>query len=246
MEIVATPALVLIAILVGVSIVSFKLAERGKMDLAWWLFLLFSLPILSSLILLYVYEWPETATQEGVSMVIADKIGELLVMSLVSSGGLLFAKNRPLGMLTLLILISNSSYFFGVSMVPRSGSENISIFLASIVITATFFTIRRINFEKVIGQRREVKAASIMDGQSTYRQFQTEEKLRRGASVDTQVMAAYAAIGAGLSCLIILVFSVVGGEQRAFFAILNNPDNLVIPAVLGAAMGFGYAVVRKK
>lgn len=241
-----TTALFLITAFVLLSFLCIKIADKKKETFAWWLFLTLSLPIMSSLLILFIADWPETASSVGVSMFIADKFGVLLVAALLGSIGLLYSKDRPLGMLISIVVISNVNYITATSTFPLDATDNISIFFGSVIIVAIFvFVERNISFGSSSKNTPET-AATNDAGASISLIYKDKTVSYKETNNGIKAIIAYSLIGAGISSFIILVFSVFGGEQRAFFVILSNPTHLTLPALLGAAMGFGYAVIKGK
>lgn len=243
---VMTTALFLIAAFVILTFLCIKIADRKKETFAWWLFLTLSLPIMSCFLILFIADWPETASSLGVSMFIADKFGVLLVASLLGSIGLLYSKDRPLGMLISIIVISNVNYITATKTFPLDATDNISIFFGSIIIVAIFFFVERnISFGNSSKNPPETETSNDAGTNTSSIYIEKAEPYKGGAN-GIKTIIAYSLIGAGISSFIILVFSVFGGEQRAFFVILSNPTHLTLPALLGAAMGFGYAMIKAK
>jgi len=179
-------------------------------------------------------------------MFIADKFGVLLAAALLGSIGLFYSKNRPLGMLVAIIAISNVNYITATDTFPLDATDNISIFFASITIVAIFIFIEKnISFGS---RHKNTEEAILPNDGSTIISGDFVEKTdayRQNTDGNLKIIA-YSVIGAGISSLTILAFSVFGGEQKAFFVILSNPTHLILPALLGAAMGFGYAVIKGK
>lgn len=243
---ITTTASFLIAAFVLLSFLCIKIADRKKETFAWWLFLTLSLPIMSSLLILFIADWPETASSVGVSMFIADKFGILLVAAFIGSIGLLYSKDRPLGMLVSVIVISNINYITATSTFPLDATDNISIFFGSVIVVAIFvFVERNISFGS--SSKNTPETADLSDASNNISgSYKEKTAIYKESANSIKAIAAYSLIGAGISSFIILVFSVFGGEQRAFFVILSNPTHLILPALLGAAMGFGYAVIKGK